>query len=444
MPDHGPKQPVHTQATSDQQAKLRFLATASAELASSLDYQATLRCVAQMAVPWFADWCAISLAQDGRLHTLAVAHVDPTKMALVEDMERRYPADPDASQGSYTVLRSGRSELILDTSDEMLVAAAKDDQHLRLLRELNFRSALVVPLTARERVLGVITWVTGDEGRLFTPADVQFGEDLARRAAVAIDNAQLHTELREVAVQLQRAVLPERLPAPPGWQTAVCYLPAGRTDAGGDFYDVVPLPDDRLVAFVGDVMGRGVQAASAMAQIRAAVRTLVALDPDPVAVLSRLQRLFACFDLQQLVTLVYMVLDPAKQQLQVVNAGHPRPLLLRASGELRELATGDTLLLGVGEGGDDSMTSAANCRAMTTFDFGDGDIVLMFTDGLVERRGEDIDAGTARLSAAARAVVERAADGAVLCDSLVELVQQVRDPDRDDDVAVLAIRRSTG
>jgi serine phosphatase RsbU (regulator of sigma subunit) len=245
-------------------------------------------------------------------------------------------------------------------------------------------------------------------------------------------------------VRLQRAALPERLPAPPGWQTAVCCLPAGRTDAGGDFYDVVPLPDNRLVAFVGDVMGRGVEAASAMAQMRAAVRTLVALDPDPVAVLSRLQRLFACFDLQRLVTLAYMVLDPANQQLQVVNAGHPRPLLLRASGELRELATGDTLLLGVGEGPDDPVTSAANCRAMATFEFGDGDIVLMFTDGLVERRGEDIDEGTTRLRGAARAVVERAAGGAVLCNSLVELVQQVRDPDRDDDVAVLAIRRSTG
>ena len=123
--------------------------------------------------------------------------------------------------------------------------------------------------------------MAGEGGRRFSEDDLAFGEDLAQRAAIAIDNAQLHSQVRTAALELQRAVLPDELPRVEGWSTSVQYHPAGRTDAGGDFYDVVPLEDGRLAMFVGDVMGRGVAAASVMAQMRSAIRTLVAVDPDP-------------------------------------------------------------------------------------------------------------------------------------------------------------------
>ena len=132
---------------------------------------------------------------------------------------------------------------------------------------------------------------------------------------IAIDNAQLHSQVRAAALELQRAVLPDELPRVEGWTTSVQYLPAGRTDAGGDFYDVVPLEDGRLAMFVGDVMGRGVQAASVMAQMRSAIRTLVAVDPDPDAVLAGMDRVFDALHLEQLVTMVYAVADPALDQL---------------------------------------------------------------------------------------------------------------------------------
>ena len=411
----------------DHEAKLRFLATASAELAATLDYEATLQQVARLAVPWFAEWCAIGLEQDGWLRTVAVAHVDPAKVALAEDLNRRYPPDPQAPRGAYSVLRSGRSDLVPEVPDEILVAAAQDEDHLRTLRLLGFRSALQVPLRARDRVLGVITWVTGDQGRRFSSKDLAFAEDLAARAAVAIDNAQLHTELRDVAVRLQRAVLPEQLPELPDWEMAVRYLPAGRTEVSGDFYEVVPLGDGRLVVFVGDVMGRGVQAAAAMAQMRAAVRALVAVDPEPPAVLDGLDRLFERFDLEQLVTLVYIVVDPANEQLQLLNAGHPCPLVLRASGDVADMSTTDTMILGAGGGQ----------RSVLTRTFRDGDALLAFTDGLVERRGEDIDAGVRRLAQAFGAM-----SGTSLDDALGALVDQVRDQTRDDDVAVLAVRHN--
>ncbi len=410
----------------DQAAKLQFLADATEELASSLDYEQTLRRVAELAVPGFADWCAIMLASDGRLRTLAVAHVDAEKLALAQRLQERYPPDPDSARGSYQVLRSGQSELIPEIADEMLAAAAVDDEHLAMLRALNFRSAISVPLKTRDEVLGVVTWVAGEEGRRFGPADLTFGEDLARRAAVAIDNARLHSELRDMARRLQRAVLPNALPRIEGWAMAAHYSPAGHLDAGGDFYDVIDLGQGRTAVFIGDVMGRGVHAAAAMAQMRSAVRTLVAVDPDPAAVLTRLDKVFRQYDIDQLVTMLYAVLEPEHDRILIANAGHLPPVVLRADGRIEPAPVPDELILG--GGGCD--------RSAKTVAFGPGDSLLLFTDGLVERRGEDLQLGQDRVVAAARLLRPDALDA-----SLTELVAHVSDPDRDDDVAALVLHR---
>ena len=216
-----------TDQAADRSAKIKFLADASLELSNSLDYEATLTKVAQLAVPWFADWCSIALDQDGELRTLAVAHVDPAKVEFAHELNRRFPPDPDSGRGGYQVLRSGESELTPDVTDEMLEAAVDDPEQLRLARELNLRSALAVPLKVQDRVFGVITWVAGEGGRRFSPDDQVFGEDLARRAAQAIDTARLHSELSDVAFRLQRAILPADLPHLAGWQMAA-QLPPGR------------------------------------------------------------------------------------------------------------------------------------------------------------------------------------------------------------------------
>jgi serine phosphatase RsbU (regulator of sigma subunit) len=325
------------------------------------------------------------------------------------------------------VLRSGQSELTPEITDEMLAAAVPDQEQLGLLQQLNFRSALMVPLKIKDRVLGVITWVAGDGGRRFGPKDLAFGEDLGRRAAVAIDNAQLHSELREVAVRLQRAVLPNELPQTPGWDMAARYLPAGRTDAGGDFYDVVELGDGRLAFFVGDVMGRGVRAAAAMVQMRTAVRTLVAVEPAPEVVMSKLDMLFERYDFQ-LVTMVYAVADPASEQVVIANAGHPAPVVVHADGRIEELTASSGLLLGAG----------GSERSLLTVPFLPGDTLLTFTDGLIERRNEDIDAGQRRLLDA----VGGALSGRTLAAGLTELIEAVRDTTSDDDVAAMAVRRT--
>lgn len=411
----------------DQATKLTFLAQATDELASSLDYERTLRNVAKLAVPWFADWCSIALGIDGELRTLAVEHVDPDKVALALDFERRYPPDPSAPRGSHQVFRTGLAELTPEISDEMIDEAVPDPEQRRLIRELNLYSAMAVPLKVGDRVLGVVTWVAGEQGRRFGPKDLAFGEDLARRAAVAIDNSQLHTELREMAVRLQRAVLPAALPRVDGWELAAHYSPAGHLDVGGDFYDVIKLDDRRIALFVGDVMGRGVHAAAAMAQMRSAVRAFIAVDPSPGSVMSRLDRLFEQYDIDQLVTMTYAVADPDRDEIVIANAGHPAPVVLRADGSQSTLDVADGLLLGAG----------GTERKAVTFPFGPGDLLLAFTDGLVERRDEDIDVGLLRLEAACG----RLRTGA-LREHLVGLIDEVRDPVRDDDVALLAVRRT--
>ena len=320
-----------------QRAKLEFLAQAATELASSLDYQATLARVARLAVPTFADWCAIDLVDDGRLRRLSVAHVDPAKVQLAHDLAERYPADPDAAHGAWQVMRTGRSELIAEITDDMLTAGAVDAEHAEIARALHLRSAVTVPLVARGRVLGVMTWVAAESERHYTPDDLALAEELAQRAAVSLDNADLHSQTLAAAVQLQRAVLPDALPAAQGWELAHHYSPAGRTEVGGDFYDVIEREDGRLVLFIGDVMGRGVAAAAAMAHVRAAVRAYAALDPRPQVVLAHLDQMFDHYGSEQLVTLLYLLVDPGRDEARIGNAGHPPPVLLRADGTLVEL-----------------------------------------------------------------------------------------------------------
>ncbi len=176
----------------------RFLARAGSELASLVDEASTLSRVAGLAVPAFADWCAVDLLDDRReLSRVAVAHVDPEKIALALDLQRRYPPRVDAPRGLWQVIRSGESEMVTEITDEMLVAGAQDEEHLRLVRELQLRSYMCVPLNGREGTLGALTFVWAESGRHYDATDLQVAEDLAIRAVVAIENSRLYDRLKE-------------------------------------------------------------------------------------------------------------------------------------------------------------------------------------------------------------------------------------------------------
>jgi PAS domain S-box-containing protein len=170
----------------------RFLANASAALAGLVDYESTLQNVARQAVPTFADWCAVDLLDaDGSLRRLAVAHVDPAKVALAIELQRRYPP-PVASHGAWNIVRTGKSELIAEITQEMLTSRIKDAEQLRIVRELGLKSYMGVPLITRGQVLGVMTFVAAESGRRYDGDDLAVAEDLAHRAAVAIENARLY------------------------------------------------------------------------------------------------------------------------------------------------------------------------------------------------------------------------------------------------------------
>jgi PAS domain S-box-containing protein len=181
-----------------QEAVLRFLAEASKALAALLDVPSTLQKVARLAVPDFADWCAVDLLdEDVALRRVAVAHADPAKVALAHELHRRYPPDPNAAVGTWKVLRTGRAEIVSEISDSLLRESIADEALLSIIRELGLKSYIAVPLMVRGKSLGVLTFIAAESGRHYGPEDLLLAEDLGQRAAIAIENAHLYSELKE-------------------------------------------------------------------------------------------------------------------------------------------------------------------------------------------------------------------------------------------------------
>ena len=175
---------------------VRFLAEASEILAGSLDYETELERVARLIVPALADWCVVDLlAEDGRLHRLAVVHRDPAKAETALELQRRYAVlSPNRTHRAWDVLLDGKPWFDPAVAETRFVAEARDAEHLALLRRLGFAAEMVLPLVARGRTLGVITLVLADDSRHYGPGDLALAEELARRAALAIDNARLYAE----------------------------------------------------------------------------------------------------------------------------------------------------------------------------------------------------------------------------------------------------------
>lgn len=169
-----------------------FLARAGRALLSSLDYRGTLQRLADLAVPALGDWCAVDMVhEDGSFARLAVAHPDPAKVALAHELWRRYPPQPTDKVGMPNVIRTGQPELVGVIPDELLEAAAHDAEHLAIIKSLGLHSFIIVPLTAKDRVLGTLTLVNAESARCYEPKDLPFAEEFARLAAIAVDNARL-------------------------------------------------------------------------------------------------------------------------------------------------------------------------------------------------------------------------------------------------------------
>jgi serine phosphatase RsbU (regulator of sigma subunit) len=285
------------------------------------------------------------------------------------------------------VIRTGRAELYPDIPDRMLEAAAADEEHLMLLRETGFRSALVVPLRARGRIFGVLTLVNAESLRRFDAGDLGFAEQLASRAAIAVDNARLATARREIAETLQRSLLPDAVPSIPGWEVATMYRPASASDeveVGGDFYDFFETPEGWIV-LLGDVTGRGVEAAAMTSLVRHGARFLAKQESSPAVILARLDE--ALREQRGLSLCSALCLRLEGDQFVMSSAGHPPPMLVRDDGRVKEIG-GSGPLLGGWEG------SAWEERIVPV---GSAETLLMYTDGVTDTRGESERFGAVRL-----------------------------------------------
>jgi PAS domain S-box-containing protein len=358
-----------------------FLARASELLESSLDYETTLRNVARIVVPEIVDWCGIHVVgEGGEMKLVAVAHADPEKEALAWELDARYPADPESPTGVPAVIRSGKTEVTTGVTEEMLRAAAVDDQHYGILRGLGIREAIVAPLRARGRILGAVSFVGAESGRSFTRDDVDLVEELARRAGLSVDNARLYTERSAIAHTLQAELLPARLPAVPGVRVAVRYRAAGElNEVGGDFYDVFQRGGDGWAFVIGDVSGKGAEAAAVTALARHTVRTAALQPTSPSGLLETLnkallvQRAGSEFCTVCLASLS-LADDRSSGRLTVALGGHPPALVLRASGVVEALGLSGTLL---GVFADPKLHEAET-------ELLPGDTVVLYTDGVTE------------------------------------------------------------
>jgi PAS domain S-box-containing protein len=406
--------------------RLAFLADASELLAQSLDPEDALSRLAQLAVGTIADWCGIELVDDdGSLRNVAVAHADPERVQLAAELRRRYPVDESSDAGVPQVIRTGKSELYPEVTDEMLVAGAQDDEHLRLTRELGLVSAMIVPLQARGRTLGALTLVGAESGRTYDEADLGLAEDLARRAALAIDNSMLFRREHEAALTLQRSLLPASLPDVPGLEFAARYEPAAPgMEVGGDWYEVVETADGRVGVMIGDVAGRGIRAASIMGRVRPALRGFVADGHSPDESIRRLDALIKESDRPELTTVFQLLYDPETATAEYVRAGHPPALIRLPDGSVTELRGGGSPPVGILADVEFSVHQA---------ELPPGSLLLLYTDGLIERRGDDLNTALEKLKGRLAAGPE----GAQAC--LEQLADEYGTEQVPDDVAMLAM-----
>ncbi len=405
-----------------------FLSRAGEILASSLDYEETLRNVAWLAVPEISDWCVVELLDEqGLRQQVVAAHPDPAKQALAERL-REFDPDPRAlPEGLREVVQTGVPALIGEITDEMLQGAARSTEHLEALRELQMRSVVLVPMRAGARTVGGMSLVMAESGRRFTEDDLRFAEQIAARAAVAVENARLYTRRSQIATTLQQSLLPEALPEIAGWEIAALYRPAragGEVEVGGDFYDAFRWERGWMM-LIGDVTGKGVEAAAMTSLVRHGARFVGEHLPDPARIFARLD---AALRQQRPLSLCSaLCIRIEDDRIMLASAGHPLPMLLTDEGVRTLGRTGP--VLGAFEDAE-WPTEAVVLRP--------GDVLLLYTDGVTDTVGPIGRFGERRLAQEMAQCGPLAADE--LLDRLDKALTDFQAGPQVDDTAALALR----
>ncbi|XUL93500.1 SpoIIE family protein phosphatase [Streptomyces galilaeus] len=413
---------------------LSVVAEAGVRIGTTLDLQQTARELADVAVPHVADLAAVdvleSVVAHGRITPVAGdAQVEFRALAvaagyLTDAIHAADPVGELATYGPHRIItqcvREAGPILVERVDRPMMRRIARDARAAQTLRAAGVHSYLAVPLMARGEVLGTLSLYRTVNERPFDEQDRVLASELAARAAICIDNARLYGRERTTALTLQRSLLPPAPARQEGLDIAARYLPA-LSEVGGDWYDVLPLGPGRTGLVVGDVMGKGVQAAAIMGQLSTATRALARLDLPPAELLHHLDDLTGSLD--TIATCAYGVVDLGRGTCALSSAGHLPPVLIRPDGSAELLDIPGGVPLGVG--GVDFGTAEVP--------FTTGALLALYSDGLVENRGESIDVGLhtlTRLLQSSRRPLEQTSD---------MLLNALR-PEPDDDVAFLLVR----
>jgi PAS domain S-box-containing protein len=405
----------------------RLLASASEQLAQSLDVDEVLAASAALTVPGLADLIAVHIVNtdNGALELSLLRHAQADAELAFRRIIEALSADIDAPL-ARTVVTTGQPVLMPQVTDDLLKQLSGDPDDLDQLRALRVTSLVSVPLTARGRNIGSLTLVRQAPEPYSTTELGTVGE-LARRVAMALDNAFAYARERMAALTLQRSLLPH-IAVVAGIDIHASYLPGAEgTEVGGDWYDVIARPDGSTVLGIGDVMGRGITAAALMGQVSTAARAFALAGLGPADLLGRLDGIVAERGEGQIVTCCYAVLSPDASELVIASAGHPPPLVAQADGRVAYLELPVDVPLGaqlVGEGGALNETTVALAV---------GSVLAFFTDGLIESRHHSLDVGLDNLLAAISPAAGPLAQ-------LSERVLRVRETTSQDDVALLLLR----
>ena len=409
---------LERQALRDAEAgreRLSLLSDVTKLLSSSLNPTTVIHRTINLVVGRLADACVVEVPGDTGLQRLDVGSelvLDAeTSLRLIGADDTPFDSDAPAA----VAYRTGAAQLAPLASP--LVTALG----------LGACTALAVPMTVNGEVIGVMTFIDGTDRR-FQPDDVALATEVASRTGVALSNATQYQRERVVAEVLQRAVLPDSLPRVDGMHFDAEYRAgAAGTYAGGDWYDVFRLDDERVFFSVGDVMGKGAAAAALMGQVRSALRAYAVAGQSPSEVLSSLDHLFDVLAEDRVVTVVVGLVNPKTGAVRLTNAGHPPPLVVRADGATSFCAPHSSLLIAAGLG--------QSARPAQELELAPGDSLVMFSDGLVERRGESITVGMDRLSEMATEV----ARGGWPTRPAGSLATLLSNDESTDDVVVLSV-----
>ncbi|MFI9783425.1 SpoIIE family protein phosphatase [Kitasatospora sp. NPDC051984] len=418
---------------------LALLASVGSQVGTTLDLDTTARELCQVLVPRVADFACVDLL-DGLLSDGELPADPPDDRTVLRRVARTFNATSPRwnhvlDEGSLrTMPRSTPPGLALQENQPVLVPLISADVAVDYAASLGGpeleptvvgRSMLVLPLSARGAVLGILKLLRLSDRAPFTRADADTLKEIAARAALSLDNARLHRAESKVATTLQRSMIPTRPPKIPGVQIAHRYMPGDRkAEVGGDWFDAIQLPGSRVALVVGDVMGHGLHSAAAMGRFRTAMQTLAALDLPPGQLLRHLDNLAQKLGDDHLATCLYAVYDPINRTCELASAGHVPPVLVHPDGrgELLELPSGAP----IGVGGVPFVA--------TRIDVSDGSMLVLCTDGLVEVRGGDIGEGLAALCGN---LIDPKQTPDEACDTVLNTLHS---DDRQDDIALLVAR----